>query len=154
MKNSGTEEDAKDIFQDTVLIFYNQVKLNKFDESKEIGGFMYSVARNLWINKVKKDNKLVKIADTENLEIFEDDFLSDMITKEKAFAIEGLMNKIGEECKKLLMYSVYEKLSMKEIAEKMGYKNEGIAKTYNYRCKQKLVNMVKDNQNLISLFKE
>jgi RNA polymerase sigma factor (sigma-70 family) len=153
-KNSGSEEDAKDIFQDTVLIFYNQVKLNKYDEEKEIGGFMYSVARNLWINKVKKSSRFVQMNDTETWKGVEDSVLDDMIGREKANAIEQVMNKTGEECKKLLKYSIYDKLSMKEISEKMGYSSEGVAKTYNYRCKQKLVNLVKDNPHLISLFKE
>jgi RNA polymerase sigma factor (sigma-70 family) len=154
LKNSGTEDDAKDIFQDTVLIFYNQVKLNKFNEEKDIGGFMYTVARNLWINKAKRDNKFVKINDTENWEGSEVNALGDLIDQEKAKAIDEVMNQIGEDCKKLLKYSIYEKLSMKEIAKKMGYSSEGVAKTYNYRCKQKLVSLVKGNNHLISLFKE
>ncbi len=153
LKNSGTEEDAKDIFQDTVLIFYNQVKLNKFDESKEIGGFMYSVARNLWINKAKTSNRFIQIATEESLKDSEKNALEDMISQEKIQAIETMMNQVGEECKTLLKYSIYDKLSMKEIAQKMGYTSEGVAKTYNYRCKQKLVNLVKDNPFIISIFK-
>ena len=153
LKNNGTNDDAKDIFQDTVLIFYNQVKLNKFNEDKHIGGFMYAVARNLWINKAKRANKFVQVNDTEVWEGSESDALDEMISKEKAEAIEEIMNQIGEECKKLLKYTIYEKMSLKEIAVKMGYSSEGVAKTYNYRCKQKLVSLVKDNPYLISLFK-
>jgi RNA polymerase sigma factor (sigma-70 family) len=154
LKNNGTNDDAKDIFQDTVLIFYNQVKLNKFNEDKDIGGFMYAVARNLWINKAKRANKFVQVNDTEIWEGSESDALDDLISKEKAEAIEDVMNQIGEECKKLLKYTIYEKMSLKEIAVKMGYSSEGVAKTYNYRCKQKLVSLVKDNPYIISLFKE
>jgi RNA polymerase sigma factor (sigma-70 family) len=154
LKNNGTNDDAKDIFQDTVLIFYNQVKLNKFNEDKDIGGFMDAVARNLWINKAKRANKFVQVNDTEIWEGSESDALDDLISKEKAEAIEDVMNQIGEECKKLLKYTIYEKMSLKEIAVKMGYSSEGVAKTYNYRCKQKLVSLVKDNPYIISLFKE
>ena len=154
LKNNGTNDDAKDIFQDTVLIFYNQVKLNKFNEDKDIGGFMYTVARNLWINKAKKANKFVQVNDTETWESADVDALDGLISREKTLAIEEVMNQIGEECKKLLKYSIYEKMSLKEIAEKMGYSSEGVAKTYNYRCKQKLVSLVKDNPDIISLFKE
>jgi RNA polymerase sigma factor (sigma-70 family) len=156
IKNSGSEDDAKDIFQDAVIILFNQVKLNKFDETKEIGGFMYSVARNLWINKVKRQNKQIQITDTE-YELKADigqDSLNGMITNEKTLAIKDLMNQVGEECKQLLKYSIYDRLSMKEICEKMGYSSESVAKTYNYRCKQKLVNLVKNNKVIISLFKE
>lgn len=154
LKNSGTEDDAKDIFQDTVIIFYNHVKLNKFDEDKDIGGFLYSVARNLWINKVKKDNRFVQLDSVETWKGTEADALDDLISEEKTIVIAEVMNSIGEECKQLLKYSIYDQLSLKEIAAKMGYSSEGVAKTYNYRCKQKLINLVKDNAYIISLFKE
>ncbi len=154
LKNSGTDEDAKDIFQDTVLIFYTQVKSNKFDESKEIGGFMYTVARNLWINKVKTANRFIPLETKEFQEGSEGNALNDLISQEKIVAIEEVMNQVGEECKKLLKLSIYDKLSMKEIAAKMGYTSDGVAKTYNYRCKQKLVSLMKDNPSIISLFKE
>lgn len=154
ISNSGSYEDAKDIFQDTVVIFYNQVKLNRFDERKEIGAFMYSVARNLWINKAKRDNKLVNTAEFDDSEEEGMDVLADMITAEKAKAIEDLMGRVGEECKKLLMYTIYDKISLKEIAVKMGYSSDQVAKTYSYRCRQKLFNLVKDNSYIISLFKQ
>jgi len=154
MRNSGSEEDVKDVFQDTVLIFYNQVKLNKFDETKDIGGFMFSVARNLWINKAKRDKRQIHIEDMEETKESDLSALDDLITVEKAKAIEEVLDKIGADCKRLLKYSIYDKISLKEIAEKMGFANEGVAKTYNYRCKQKLISLVKDNPYLISLFKE
>ena len=59
IKNNGSEEEAQDIFQDAIVAFYKQVKLGKYNMNYEIGGFIYSVSRNLWINKVKKDNKYI-----------------------------------------------------------------------------------------------
>lgn len=154
LSNSGSEEDAKDIFQDAVVILFRYVKLNRFDESKDVGGFIYAVSKNLWITKVKRSQRFVKL---NNLDIQSDksmDVLNDMISEEKSKAIEEVLDKIGEECKQLLKYSIYDKMSLKEIAVKMGYSNEGVAKTYNYRCKQKLVKLVKDNAYIISLFRK
>lgn len=152
MSNSGNEEEAKDIFQDAVLIFYNQVKEGRFDSRYEIGGFIYSVSRNLWINRAKRLNRTTRM-NTEATVPVHENVLDDLITEEKSYAINALLDKIGEECKKLLKYSTYEKLSMKEICEKMGFSNENVAKTNNYRCKQKLISLVKDNKSIIELFK-
>lgn len=154
LRNNGSEEEARDIFQDTVLVFYQQVKLNKFDETKEVGGFMYAVARNLWISRVKKANRRVAFYDTEALADACPDALDDLINDEKAQAINSVMDRIGEECKRLLKYTLHDRLSLREVAVKMGYSSNEVAKTYNYRCKQKLVNLVKDNPYLRSLFKE
>lgn len=151
--NGGSDDDAKDIFQDAVISLFNLIKLNKFDENREIGGFIYFVSRNLWINKVKKNSRMGRINETQQFVDQGQDSLKYLITIEKETAIRDLMDKVGNDCKELLKYSVFEKLSMREISVKMGLTNEGVAKTYNYRCKQKLIALVKGNKNLIALFR-
>jgi RNA polymerase sigma factor (sigma-70 family) len=153
LHNNGDEEEAKDIFQDAVIIFFKQIKLEKYDESKEVAGFIFHVARNLWINRIKRKNKQSSFDDLGKDYEDNSNSLQDLITDEKAKAIETLLSSVGEECKQLLKYSIFEKFSMKEICEKMGYSSENVAKTYNYRCKQKLVQLVKDNKSIIELFK-
>lgn len=153
IQNNGDEEEAKDVFQDAVIALFNTVKLNKYDESKEIDAFLYFVARNLWINRVKKKNKQHDILELEAKEAT-DSPLASIITEEKQSAINDLMNKIGAQCKELLRYTMHEGLSMKEIAEKMGFSGETVAKTTHYRCKQKLASLILANKTLVSLFKE
>lgn len=151
-KNKGNEDEAKDIFQDAVLIFYKKVKQHEFNETANITSFICLVAKNLWINRVKKINRnteLPEIALTDSGE----DLLKGIIREEKRAAIKQLLSDIGEECKKLLKLSVYENKSMKEICEVLGYSNENVAKTYNYRCKQKLIQIVLKNKAIASLLK-
>ena len=88
---------------------------------------------------------------TEDIFHNEEDLLNDLITEERSNAINDLLAQIGEECQKLLKYSIYDNLSMKEIAQLMGYSNEGVAKTYNYRCKQKLIRYVEENKEIETL---
>lgn len=64
------------------------------------------------------------------------------------------MNRLGENCRELLRYILYDKLSLKEVAERMDMGSEGAAKTRHHRCKRKLAEMIMENQNLISLLKE
>lgn len=147
-KNNGSVDEAHDIFQDAIIIFYKQVKNRKFDEKYKIAGFLYSVSRNLWINRAKRMQRQVELSDKESYIQVDDDVLGDIITDERIALINELLGKIGENCKEILMYSVYKKLSMKEICEVMGYSSENTAKTRNYKCKQKLIKLVKDNQFL------
>ena len=51
--NNGSEDEAFDVFQDAVVIFFKQVVTGKFDTKYSISAFVYSVSRNLWINRVK-----------------------------------------------------------------------------------------------------
>ncbi|MFN6945513.1 MAG: RNA polymerase sigma factor [Cytophagaceae bacterium] len=153
VKNNGNEDEAKDIFQDAVMSFYHQVKTGKFNEDYEINGFIFTVARNLWINRVKKMNRTIPMTAEEENMVNGLDLLENIITEERAYAIKNMLNQVGEECQKLLKYSTYDRLSMKEICVKMGFSSENVAKTYNYRCKQKLVQLIKGNQSVLKLFK-
>src|ERR1051325_3728563 len=96
-QNNGDEEGAKDVFQDAVVSLFNTVKLGKYDEKKDITGFLYFVSRNLWINRIKKKNKQYSIKDTE-LCASGDSPLARIIKEEKQVAMEGLMEKIGSQC--------------------------------------------------------
>ncbi len=151
--NRGNEDEAKDIFQDAVIIFYKKVKLDQIAEDINITAYICHVAKNLWINRAKKLNKTTELPSEDFLQTEDDNFLNNLITEEKKNAVINLLLQIGEECQKLLKYSVYDSLSMKEICEKMGYSSENVAKTYNYRCKQKLVQLVMKNKGIENLLR-
>ncbi len=154
LKNGGRDDEAKDIFQDAVISFYNYVKQGKFDAGNAIDAFIYSVSRNLWINYVKKQNRVTEL-NTEYDQVAEvgGDSLSYLISNERTTLVTELLDMIGERCKELLLNSIYHKLSMREICEKMGFSTENAAKTSNYKCKQKLVEIVKNSPSLADILK-
>jgi len=151
-QNNGDEDEAKDRFQDAVVTLFNTVKLGKFDEERDISAFLFFVARNLWINRVKRRNRQFDI-EKARLPMSEETPLAVVITDEKRKAMDELLEMAGEKCRELLRYSFYDNLSMKEIAVKMGFAGETVAKTSHYRCKQKLIEIVENNQHLMDPFK-
>lgn len=151
--NSGDENDAKDIFQDAVVVFYKYVKTGKFDERNEIGAFIYSVSRNLWINLAKKRNRNVALTDqTPEIE-FQGNADEELISQEREAYVVNMFSKLGETCKNLLIFITFNKLSMKELAEKMGFSSENVAKTKHYKCKQRLIELVKENESVRNILK-
>ena len=155
LKNSGSRDDANDIFQDAVIILFNQVRLNKFNEAYSIDSFMYSVGRNLWIDKIRREKKFTSYESPEQFASISGDLdhLDDLISKEKTLAMKNVFNKLDEKCRQILNYVIHEKYSMKEIKDKMGYTSENVAKTTHYRCKQYLKELVKSNPALVTLLK-
>jgi RNA polymerase sigma factor (sigma-70 family) len=141
LKNNGNHEEANDIFQDAVIIFFKQVRNGSFNDSYDIDGYIYTISKNLSLDHV------------ENTFPYSEGILEEVISKEKANALEDVMNKIGEECKKLLKLVAYEKLSMKEICVQMGYSSDNVAKTYHYRCKKKLTEFIKGSPQLMELYR-
>ncbi|WP_028978306.1 RNA polymerase sigma factor [Sporocytophaga myxococcoides] len=153
LNNNGTEDDVRDIFQDTMVTFYRQVKSGKFNEEFEIDGFLYTVARNLYIKHVTRySNKNVRNSDTELVieDASSEDLLQQIIGEEKRVIINNLFAELGGTCAELLKLVVFNNFNLKEIAEKMGFSNEGVAKTKSYKCRQRLIKLLKENHQLVN----
>jgi RNA polymerase sigma factor (sigma-70 family) len=153
LKNNGSEDDAKDIFQDSVLVFYKYVKQGKFSPENEIAGFIFSVSRNLWINQAKKKNRVVELSESTPMQEFTKSFADELISREREEFVVNMFSKLGETCKQILLYSIYDKFSMKEIKEKMNFTSENVAKTKNYKCKQRLISLVKENASVENILR-
>jgi RNA polymerase sigma factor (sigma-70 family) len=148
VKNNGSDADARDVFQDAVVIFYKYVKQGKFNREHDIAGFIFSVGRNLWINTAKRKNKVIALNDEAAQINDAGDFSDELMTREREEYIFKLFSALGNSCKQILLYSIYDKFSMKEIKEKMGFTSENVAKTKNYKCKQRLIELVKNNASI------
>jgi len=152
-KNSGNLEDAEDIFQDAILVLFKLVQAGRYDNQHDLDGFLYSVSRNLWINKVKRESKKMSLADGFDIPSSEQ-FYKGVLDNERSVYIMNTFSQIGEKCKELLTQVVYFDFSMKEVCEKLGYPNENAAKTQHYKCKQKLIELVGKNDVFKQLLKD
>lgn len=153
LSNNGKEDDVKDIFQDTIVIFYRQVKTGKFRQELDIDGFLYHVARNLYIKYVTRYVNRNLTMEVKEKEDTSEDLLQQLIGEEKRQLIDRLFDDLGSICCELLKLAIFQNLRMKEIAERMGFSNENVAKTKNYKCRQRLAELVKGNKELLNYFK-
>ncbi|NJK85891.1 MAG: sigma-70 family RNA polymerase sigma factor [Bacteroidales bacterium] len=128
-KNSGSEDDAFDIFQDGMVVFYNHVVTGKFKEDCEISGFIYTVCKNLWINKCKHEKRMLKMDGITETHEEEENVLSLMIKKEREAEVQQILAQLGERCRELLQLVFFVQMSTREICEKMGFANEDTLKT-------------------------
>ena len=151
-KNGGLQEDVEDIFQDAVIIFVQKVKDRTFDEQYEIDGFIYTVSRNLWINKAKTNKRSVLQNEFEEQKEDKVDQLNYLINEEKSSIVNQILKELGEACYELMQLTLIKELSLKEVALELGYANDNVAKTYNYRCKKKLMKLVEDTPSILNYF--
>ncbi len=149
-KNSGSQEDAEDIFQDAVLILYKQIKQGRLGDGVEFRGYLFTVARNLWINKAKRERRIFHLP--EGFQLSSQEKLP-LLNKEREEFIRYVFAKVGERCRELLTLTVYFDHSMKEVCEKMGFPTENAAKTQHYKCKQRLIEMMGQNMEFKNLLK-
>jgi RNA polymerase sigma factor (sigma-70 family) len=138
-KNSGSQEEAKDIFQETMIIVYEKIKSNPEPLQCSLKTFFYSIAKRLWLKKLNgKGFNNISINDAEDTfevaEDLKDAFEKDEEIKKMNFALGFL----GEPCKSLIEDFYLNEMSLVEITEKFGYSNSDTAKTQKYKCLMRL----------------
>ncbi|MDB5197511.1 MAG: sigma-70 family polymerase sigma factor, partial [Flaviaesturariibacter sp.] len=73
VNNSGTTDDAKDIFQEALIVLYEKVKTGSFELNCQIKTYVYSVSRRLWLKRLMYQNRFsIGEADEETVAVEED----------------------------------------------------------------------------------
>lgn len=138
INNNGSADDAKDIFQEAMIVLYEKARSGTFELNCLIKTYMYSVCRRLWLKRLQQSNRFTEIGDSEPLVSVDDD-LEDHTRRNAEFE---MMNKaiggLGEPCKSLLEAYYLQKKNMQEIALTFGYTNAENAKNQKYKCLMRL----------------
>ena len=141
--NNGSEDDAKDIFQEAIIVFYQKVKDQNFVLNCKIKTYLYSVSRLMWLKKIKNAKSIVgNINDMEEFITIDENQQAEIEEQEAKYSKMAIaMGGLGEPCKSLIEDFYINQLSMVEIAEKFGYTNADNAKTQKYKCLMRLIKM-------------
>lgn len=135
VKNSGAEEDARDIFQEGLLILCKKALQPEFELTCSPGTYLFSVCRHLWIDVLRKSKPTMSISTVSSPPVVDEESILRMREKEARYlAMDEILMKIGEKCQQLLRLFYLEKRSMKEIAKLFGFSGERSAKVQKYKC--------------------
>ena len=135
INNSGSADDAKDIFQEAMIVLYEKVRSGTFELNCLIKTYVYSVSRRLWLKRLQQMNRYVPAMENlqDTVPVDEDVEENERIDSEFQ-AMEKAISSLGEPCKSLLEAYYLEKKSMQEIASFFGYTNAENAKNQKYKC--------------------
>ena len=135
INNSGSSEDAKDIFQEAMIVLYEKVRSGTFELNCLIKTYVYSVSRRLWLKRLQQMNRYVPAIENlqETVPVEEEIEENERINSEFQ-TMEKAISSLGEPCKSLLEAYYLEKKSMQEIALFFGYTNAENAKNQKYKC--------------------
>jgi len=148
LQHNGTEDDAKDLFQEAIIILYEKACKGDFTLTSRLKTFLYSVCRHLWLKKLQGNHGLYALPSELEEIIPAEEIVDDHEAKDEQFRImEKAMDSLGQPCKTILEDYYLHKLSMQEIAEKFGYTSSENAKNQKYKCLMRLKKMFFDKYN-------
>ncbi|MEI6049516.1 MAG: RNA polymerase sigma factor [Bacteroidota bacterium] len=140
LKNSGSNEDVSDVFQDSIIILYKQITEGSLNLTTDLKGYFYGIARNVWNAQLRKKQRTVELqfdlADEEEPEDINSPILERIVSR--------VFLKLKPDQQTVLkLFS--EGYSYEEIAKKMNLKNETYARRKKYLCKEALLELVKED---------
>lgn len=136
-QNSGTEDEAKDIYQEGVMVFYEKVREGTLELSCQIKTYLYAVCRRLWLKRLAEKGRYGgRLADHEPyLETGAEADLADAEERDRQFALMSeALTRLGEPCRSLLEGFYLLDKSMQQLTAEHGYTNADNAKNQKYKC--------------------
>lgn len=114
-KMLGSEDDAKDVLQEVFILAFKNI--NKFEEKSTFSTWIYRIAINACIKKIKEKKTTPLVTDnSEPIETIENAIDKKEIKK----IIEKEIESLPDIYKVVFILKEIEGLSTKEIAEKLG----------------------------------
>lgn len=139
INNSGSADDAKDIFQETMIVLYERVRSGTFELNCLIKTYVYSVSRRLWLKRLQQMNRYAPALEGLQDTVPVDEEIEEIERINTEFQVmEKAINSLGEPCKSLLEAYYLEKKNMQDIALSFGYTNADNAKNQKYKCLMRL----------------
>ncbi|NND34158.1 MAG: sigma-70 family RNA polymerase sigma factor [Saprospiraceae bacterium] len=152
-RNSGSADEGIDIFHEGIIALDDNVRKDKYRGDGNIQGYLFSTCRFLWLNKLKRNKKMVYTDENTTLDQIEEETPESLsLADEQKAILNDLLGRIGDKCQKILeLWKL--SYSMEEIAEEVGLGNAGIARRQRYNCYQKLLAIIDQAPELKNILK-
>ena len=140
LRNNGSVADAKDVFQEGVVVIFKKVTKDELVLTTDFENFLFLVCKRIWLKKLKKNERLeVTLAPEKELG-YEVDYEADLLQTRKWKLFNQKFTLLTDECQRVLKM-LFAGQSSKAIANEMGYTEE-YAKRKKYRCKKSLIELI------------
>lgn len=150
--NSGTEEEAKDIFQESLIVLYNKLRDGKLHIDRSLRSYFNVMVKLLWFKKLEREIKTTD--DPEYIDTVadeQDELIQEVEEAKKYNLFYKHFRKLRKDCKKILTL-VFKKIPLKRIAEKVGSKSENYIKKRKHLCKEYLIKSIKSDPDYNKIY--
>lgn len=135
IKNNGTIDDAKDIFQETICVLLEKVPKDDFNLTSSLKTYIFAISSNLWLKRLRDANKMIK-SDVDVYEKYLTDYEeaeSDINEKNASRAL-NVFKVITNKCITLLKAIFYDEKNIDTVTKEFGYTNKHNAQNQKFKC--------------------
>lgn len=144
-----SQPDILDAYIDAVDAVIKKVLSHEYnDELAKLSTLLYQIFSNKCIDQLRRitnhKNEWRRNLDsiTEDLPVKSQDFLQSIMEQDELEDVMEVMDRLGENCKDLILDFDYWGYKPEEVAKRRGYKNGKSASQAKYRCMEELRKMI------------
>lgn len=148
LNNNGSDDDVSDVFQDTIIVLYNQIVSDTLNLTTDLKGYFFGIARNVWSAQLRIKQRTVKL----EIDLPDEDETEEQPDRVLERIISRVFIKLKPDQQMILkMFS--DGLSYDEIAIKMNLKNGVYARRKKYLSKESLIELMKEDPEYQDFFR-
>ncbi len=140
VNNSGTSEDAKDIFQEAMIVLYEKLQRDDFVLTASLKTYIVAISKNLWLKHRRNvsNHRQIELSDLLSNQFHEEIALS--IEKEKTYLerLETYLTKITQHCYRLIRAMFFMDKSAEEVQDEFGYTTKHNVQNQKYKCVEQI----------------
>ncbi len=133
----GTFDQAQDVFQDALVIYYEKVQANAHNIRVSEKAYLLGIAKHLWSQAYKAGSKNQPLQDT--------DIQAEAEEQPSTNKLMHYLETAGQKCMELLKAYYYDHLPVADVATLFGYTGIRSATVAKYKCLEKVRDKVKQN---------
>jgi RNA polymerase sigma factor (sigma-70 family) len=140
LKNNGSKDDAKDIFQNALIVFYQKAKAPEFELTAKLSTYLFAICKNNWLKVLRKKKSTSELnEETHQISIEEQHQVNETRIIN---TIQEKLKELGDPCKSLIVFHEFHKMKWEIIAKKMNYATAHAARNQKYKCLLRLKKMI------------
>lgn len=154
LSNSGSEDDARDLFQEAMLAMLLKAQQGKkFPQDTDFQWYFKGLCWKRWLKLLEKRNKGITFRPDWEFKTrdFAEELNEDILLHEQQQLIDKHLARMSPRCQQLIQWWS-EKVPMRTIAARMGYANEVVARNQTRDCRLRLDEKVKNDPAYKDLF--
>ena len=133
-KNSGSEEDAQDIFQETILVLLEKLSKGDFNLTSSLKTYIFAISSNLWLKKLRDSKRITKNAPDIYEKYLTDYDEAEPNSETHKNKLAKVFSAITSKCITLLKAIFYDEKNIDTITKDFGYTNKHNAQNQKYKC--------------------
>jgi len=156
INNSGSDDDAEDVFQEALIIIFKRIKdEGELELTSAFGTYIYSVARLIWLKKLRDLRKMeVTELNREMEEYIEFEEPPPVQDKDLRMAIyQRNLLLIPDDCQQILRLTA-QNVKARDIADKLGFRSDSYVRKRRHFCKEFLINKIKEDEEYRAMVEE